>query len=56
MQQDLAVESRSLELSRSRKVYGMGRQLIDEGPAMSNEKITYRLHAVQRMFERKVST
>ena len=22
---------------------------------MSNEKITYRLHAVQRMFERKVS-
>jgi hypothetical protein len=29
---------------------------LDDGLAMSCEKITYRLHAVQRMFERKITS
>ena len=28
---------------------------VNDGPAMIREKINYRLHAVKRMFERKIS-
>jgi len=42
-------------ISRRESLWDETTAKINDGLAMSNEKITYRLHAVQRMFERKVS-
>ena len=49
------IRPHAAEKAWMRKVYWMRRQLIYDGQTMSNEKITYRRHDVQRMFERKIS-
>ena len=45
------IRPHAAEKAWMRKVYWMRRQLIYDGQTMSNEKITYRLYAVQRMIE-----
>lgn len=42
-------------ISRRKCLWDETTTKINDGLAMSNEKITYRLHAVQRMFDLKVS-
>ena len=41
---------------QQKRFIGWDDKQLDDGLAMSCEKITYRIHAVQRMFERKITS